>query len=163
MAQFAVSSSAFADGGDIPDLYTCRGRNISPPLSFEAPPAETRAYALIMEDLDTPFGVLTHWVVYNITSDVHALTEAVPPGKLLANNARQGRNSMFRLGYMGPCPPWGRHRYTFRAFALDRTVESDAVLNKKKLLRLIQPHILAEATLLGYYSRNRGQGDHIPR
>jgi len=154
---FELISSAFENEGNIPDLYTCRGKNISPPLSFNNPPAQTKSYALIMEDLDTPIGTITHWLIYNIPSEVNKLPKAVPPGRLLANNLRQGRNGMYRFGYMGPCPPWGKHRYYFRLFALNTFVETDAVFNKKKLLREIETHVLDTAVLMGYRRRQYRQ------
>ena len=118
MVKLHLSSNAFENEGDIPDLYTCRGKNISPPLGFDNAPEGTRSCSLIMVDLDTPVGTVTHWVVYNIPADFRELTEGIPAGRLLAGGLNQGRNGMFRFGYMGPCPPWGRHRYLFRLFAL---------------------------------------------
>jgi Raf kinase inhibitor-like YbhB/YbcL family protein len=153
MKNFELSSSAFENKGNIPDLYTCRGKNISPPLYFRNSPEATESYALIMVDLDTPVGTITHWVVYNIPAGTGELTEGTPPGRFLVNGVNQGRNGMFRFGYMGPCPPWGRHRYLFRVFALDRKLPTDGAINKRKLLRLIETHILAEAALLGYYPK----------
>jgi Raf kinase inhibitor-like YbhB/YbcL family protein len=153
MEKFELSSSVFENEGHIPDLYTCRGKNISPPLSFNNPPDGTESYALIMEDLDTPIGTITHWVLYNIPSDTREVAQDLPTGPVPAKGWKQGRNGMFRFGYMGPCPPWGRHRYLFSLFALDTAMRAEAVLNKRKLLRLIEPHVLARATLLGYYSK----------
>ena len=155
--EFELASGAFENEGDIPDRYTCRGRNISPPLCFANAPEGTESFALIMVDLDTPFGTITHWVVYNIPADSLELDEGVPPGKLTEKGANQGRNGMFRFGYMGPCPPWGRHRYLFRAFALDIRLPRDVSLNKRKLLCLMENHILAEGALLGYYQKNEEQ------
>ena len=155
MHRFELTSGAFENEGDIPDRYTCRGTNISPPLCFASAPEGTKSYALIMVDLDTPVGTITHWVVYNVPADFRELGEGIPPGRLPANGLNQGRNGMFRLGYMGPCPPWGRHRYLFRLFALDRMLPSDSALNRRKLLSMTKTHILAEATLLGYYSKRR--------
>lgn len=155
--EFELTSGAFENEGDIPDRYTCRGRNISPPLCFANAPEGTDSCALVMVDLDTPVGTITHWVVYNIPPDSRELDEGVAPGKLTANGANQGRNGMFRFGYMGPCPPWGRHRYLFRAFALDIRVPSRGILNRRKLLHLTEHHILAEAALLGYYAKKERQ------
>jgi len=155
MEKFELSSRAFENEADIPDLYTCRGKNISPPLAFCNAPEGTESYALIMEDLDTPVGTITHWVVYNIPAEFGGLPEEITPGRLLENGISQGRNWMFRFGYMGPCPPWGRHRYLFRAFALDRKLPTDGAISKRKLLRLIETHILAQAALLGYYPERR--------
>ena len=151
MDKFQLASNAFAHKGTIPDLYTCRGRNISPPCYFRNAPRGTEGYALIMVDLDTPVGTITHWVVYNIPVEVGKLSEGILPGRLVANGVSQGRNGMFRFGYMGPCPPWGRHRYLFRLFALDSMIRTESALNKRKLLRLMESHILAQAALLGYY------------
>lgn len=151
MEKLEITSSAFENERDIPDLYTCRGKNISPPLCFGNAPEGTRSYALIMVDLDTPVGTITHWAVYNIPADFRGLGQAVPPGRLLENGLNQGRNGMFRFGYMGPCPPWGRHRYLFRLFALDGTLPAEGAVNKRKLLRLMESHVMAEAALLGYY------------
>jgi Raf kinase inhibitor-like YbhB/YbcL family protein len=153
MTKLELTSSVFANEGDIPDLYTCRGSNISPPLRFADAPEATRSYALIMVDLDTPVGTITHWVLYNIPADLRELGEGIPPGRLLADGSNQGRNGMFRFGYMGPCPPWGRHRYLFRLFALDRMLPRDGVLNRRKVLRMMETHILEEAALLGYYPK----------
>ena len=151
MDEFQLTSNAFTHEGTIPDLYTCRGRNISPPLSFRNAPRGTESCALIMVDLDTPVGTITHWVVYNIPIEAGELSEGIPPGKLLPKGLHQGRNGMFRFGYMGPCPPWGRHRYLFRLYALDSMIPAQGALNKRKLLPLMESHILAEAVLLGYY------------
>jgi phosphatidylethanolamine-binding protein (PEBP) family uncharacterized protein len=81
MEKLELKSGAFQHGGVIPDLYTCRGRNISPPLCFGG----------------VPKGSVTHWVVYNIPPDFRELAQGVPPGKLLENGVHQGRNGMFRL------------------------------------------------------------------
>jgi Raf kinase inhibitor-like YbhB/YbcL family protein len=153
MKTFELVSSAFPNEGDIPDLYTCRGRNVSPPLSFRNFPEGTESLALVMVDLDTPFGTITHWIVYNIPPEETEIAEAMEPGRILDNGICQGRNGMFRFGYMGPCPPWGRHRYVFRLFALDGNLQSPGTISRRRMLRLIEPRILAEATLLGYYSR----------
>jgi Raf kinase inhibitor-like YbhB/YbcL family protein len=153
MPELELTSEMFENEGNIPDRYTCRGKNISPPLCFANAPEGTGSYALIMLDLDTPVGTITHWVVYNIPAVVSELSEGIPYGRLLANGLNQGRNGMFRFGYMGPCPPWGRHRYLFRLFALDRMLPGDGALNRRKLLSVSRTHILAEASLLGYYPK----------
>jgi Raf kinase inhibitor-like YbhB/YbcL family protein len=157
MESLSLTSSAFLNGGDIPDLYTCRGKNISPPLSFSSAPAGTKSHALVMVDLDTPVGTVTHWVVYNIPVDFGELAQGLPPGRFLKNSLNQGRNGTFRFGYMGPCPPWGRHRYLFRLFALDAMIPTHSALNRRKLLRLMDSHILAETALLGYYPKKGEQ------
>jgi Raf kinase inhibitor-like YbhB/YbcL family protein len=155
MEKLELSSSAFEHEGDIPDLYTCRGKNVSPPLAFRNAPEGTVSFTLIMKDLDTPVGTVTHWIVYNIPAECRELDEGIPPGRLLENGLNQGRNGMFRFGYMGPCPPWGRHRYLIRLFALDAMLPAGATLDRRKILGMMENHILAEAALLGYYPNRR--------
>jgi Raf kinase inhibitor-like YbhB/YbcL family protein len=162
METFELRSSAFENEGDIPDLYTCRGKNISPPLAFGNVPEGTVSYALIMVDLDTPVGTLTHWILYNIPAEFRELGQGIPPGRLLENGLNQGRNGMLRCGYMGPCPPWGRHRYLFRLFSLDTMLSIDGPPNKGKILRMMETHILAEAALVGYYPK-KGRRDRRMR
>ena len=150
---FQLLSNAFKHEGLIPDLYTCKGKNISPPLNWINPPGKTMSYAMIMVDLDTPLGTLTHWVIYNIPSDKLLLDENIPHGSNLLNGIIQGRNSMRRNQYMGPCPPWGKHRYFFTLYALDTKLEEDPKINKGKLMRLMKNHILSKAELMGNYSK----------
>ena len=155
MGKLELSSSAFEHEGDIPDLYTCRGKNVSPPLAFRNAPEGTVSFTLIMKDLDTPVGTVTHWIVYNIPAECRELDEGIPPGRRLENGLNQGRNGMYRFGYMGPCPPWGRHRYLIRLFALDAMLPAGATLDRRKILGMMENHILAEAALLGYYPNRR--------
>lgn len=148
-----LSSSAFQNNGRIPQLYTCQGTEISPPLQWKHAPKTTKSFALLMDDLDTPLGVLTHWVLYNIPSDKDHLPEALPHDVDLADASAQGRNSMRRTGYMGPCPPWGVHRYVFSLYALDTVLQSTPKMNKKKLLQAMQGHVLEQTQLTGLYSK----------
>jgi Raf kinase inhibitor-like YbhB/YbcL family protein len=146
-------STAFTHQGDIPDLYSCRGKNISPPLSWKNPPKETACYALIAEDPDAPIGTVTHWVIYNIPPEKHELPEGVPERESFSDGTVQGKNMRRRNGYMGPCPPWGRHRYYFRIYALDATITPDSKMSRKRLMAVIEPHVLDQAQLMGYYSK----------
>ncbi len=148
-----LESPAFENEGDIPDLYTCKGKEISPPLKWIDPPENTKTFALIMEDLDTPLGVITHWILYNIPGDTREIPEDIPHKDLLHDGIIQGRNGMRKNKYMGPCPPWGRHRYVITLYALDIELESNPKLNKKKLLRLISKNTLDQAKIMGYYSK----------
>jgi Raf kinase inhibitor-like YbhB/YbcL family protein len=150
---FALTSRAFRHEGDIPDHYTCVGENVSPPLNWSDPPDGTRSFALIAEDLDTPVGTITHWVLYNIPPESRHLPEALPHRKSFPDGTVQGRNGMRRSAYMGPCPPWGKHRYLFRIFALDIMLKVDARMTKKKLLKAMANHILGESALMGHYSK----------
>lgn len=148
-----LSSSAFGPGQPIPRTYTCDGEDVSPPLSWTDPPASTRSFALIADDPDAPGRVWVHWVLYNIAADIRSLPEGVRPGERLSGGGQQGRNSSRRSGYTGPCPPSGTHRYFFKLYALDTTLDVAAGAGKQELLRAMEGHILAEAELMGTYSR----------
>lgn len=148
-----LKSSAFGYGQPIPVRYTCDGKDISPPLEWTDPPTGTQSFALIMDDPDAPIGVWDHWVLFNLPAEIRSLPEAVPPDADLAQGGRHGRNSWKRLGYGGPCPPGGTHRYFFRLYALDTALNLPAGATKKDVLRAMEGHILAQAELMGTYRR----------
>jgi Raf kinase inhibitor-like YbhB/YbcL family protein len=141
-----LSSSAFTDGQSIPARHTCDGENVSPPLALEDIPDGAAVLALIMDDPDAPVGTWDHWVAFDIP-----LAAAVPEG--VGSLGIPGRNSWRRTGYGGPCPPSGTHRYFFRAYALDRPLGLGQGAGKKQVLAARKGHVLAEATLMGRYSR----------
>ena len=114
-----VASPAFAEGEPIPSKYTCDGADISPPLEWSNLPGATQGLALICEDPDAPIGTWVHWVLYGMPPSVTQLPEHVPPSEVLENGAKHGISNFKRLGYGGPCPPHGTHRYFFRLYALD--------------------------------------------
>ena len=150
---FELTSFAFAAGESIPPKYTCDGQDISPPLEWSAPPAGIQSFALICDDPDAPVGTWIHWVLFNLPAEARALPEAVPADADLADGGRHGENSWRRLGYGGPCPPGGTHRYFFKLYALDTVLDLDAGAGKKQVLRAMEGHILAQAELMGTYSR----------
>lgn len=151
---FSINSTAFSEGERIPDRYTCEGEDISPPLSWSNLPEGVHSLALISDDPDAPVGTWDHWVIYNIPADSNGLTEAVPPNESLADDAKQGLNSWGRTGYGGPCPPPGSpHRYFFKLYALDTILALPADEDKSSVENAMRGHILAEAQLMGTYSR----------
>jgi Raf kinase inhibitor-like YbhB/YbcL family protein len=153
-----LHSAAFAEGADIPRRYTGDGEDLSPPLSWEGLPAATRELAMIVDDPDAPTGEpWVHWVIYNLPPTQEGLVEGVPPIPRPKSplGSTQGRNSWNSLGYRGPAPPKGHgvHRYYFRLYALDRTLELPEGLDKAGLLKAMRGHVLAEAELMGTYQR----------
>lgn len=148
-----ISSTAFQNGGTIPRPYTCDGNDASPPLAWTGVPAEAKSLALIVDDPDAPVGTWIHWVVFNIPADVVSMPEQVPQGPTLANGAQQGVNSWNRSGYGGPCPPRGQHRYFFKLYALDVSLNPRGSMSKAQLLGAMRGHVLAEAQIIGTYSR----------
>jgi Raf kinase inhibitor-like YbhB/YbcL family protein len=150
---FELTSTAFAEGEPIPLKYTCDGEDISPPLQWRDPPEGTRSFALIADDPDAPVGTWDHWLLYSLPAGTRGLPEAIPPDAELSDGSQHGKNSWRRLGYGGPCPPRGTHRYFFKLYAVDTALDLKAGANKKKLLRAMEGHILAQTELMGVYSR----------
>jgi len=152
--KFSLTSPAFGDHERIPDKYTCEGADISPPLHWEGYPEETVSFVLIVEDPDAPAGTFTHWVMYNIPADVNELEEDVPKVEKLPSGALQGVNDFNQVGYGGPCPPPGKpHRYVFKMYALDTVLDLVPGVGREEVLKAMSGHVLAEATLIGIYSR----------
>jgi len=150
---FTLTSTAFAHKDMIPALYTCTGENISPPLSWIDAPEGTKSFVLLMEDLDVPLGKLTHWILYNISPEIYELPENIPHNARPINGIFQGKNSMRKQGYMGPCPPFGKHRYLFTLSALDCMIDYDENMNKRRLMKVIEGHVLDTSKLMGFYKK----------
>ena len=149
---FQLFSSAFTEGGWIPELYSCQGADISPALEWTNPPAETRSFALIVDDPDAPGGPWNHWLLYDIPASVRNLTQA---GKL-KGVAVSGKNDFGKPGYGGPCPPKGHgpHRYYFKLFALSvESVGLPEAATRSQLDRAIHGKALAEASYMGRFER----------
>ena len=153
--QLTITSEAFANGQSIPTKYSCVGRNISPPLAWNEPPAGTQSFALIMDDPDAPVGTWVHWVLYNIPLAKRDLQEDLPiTGKNIDPNAIYvGKNSSGNIGYDGPCPPSGTHRYIFKLYALDTTINLLPGVSKEQVLKEMDGHILAQGELVGTFSK----------
>jgi Raf kinase inhibitor-like YbhB/YbcL family protein len=123
-------------------------------LKGNEPPANTESFALIMDDPDAPPGTRVHWVLCNVPADARELPERVPRQEQLASGARQGQNDFGKVGYSGPCPPPGKpHRYFFKLYALDLKPNPKSGATKADLERAMQPHIFAQAELIGRYGR----------
>ena len=153
---FSLVSEAFGNDETIPALYTCDGDNVSPPLAWDGAPAETNAFALVMDDPDAPGGTFTHWVLYGLGSTALSLPEGVETVPMPASGlaGSQGSNDAGGIGYTGPCPPPnGPHRYRFTLYALDGLVDVGPGATKDELLAAMAGHVLAEARLVGVYGR----------
>jgi hypothetical protein len=146
-------SSAFNEGEMIPGKYTCDGADVSPPLKWGALPSGTKSLALICDDPDAPVGTWVHWVYYDIPAGSESLPEKVAPEKHPAGGGTQGLNDFRKIGYGGPCPPGGTHRYYFKLYALDTTLNLSPGATKKQLLKAMENHIIGKAQLMGKYKR----------
>jgi Raf kinase inhibitor-like YbhB/YbcL family protein len=149
-----ISSPAFSAGEAIPRKFTCDGPDVSPRLKWNEPPANTKSFALIMDDPDAPAGTWVHWVLYDLPADTGELPEGVGKQEQLSSGARQGRNDFGKIGYGGPCPPAGKaHRYFFKLYALDTKLNLKSGATKADLERAMKGRILAQAELIGRYGR----------
>lgn len=151
----AVSSPAFQEAADIPSRHTCDGSNISPALRWSQTPAGTRSFAILMQDSDAPGGTFTHWILFDLPPTIDMIPENFPPISRLANGERHGTNDAGKLGYFGPCPPSGRHRYFFHVYALDTTLSLDSSAGSKAFDLAIKGRVLAEGSLMGRYQRKK--------
>lgn len=143
-----LTSPQFQHNTNIPAKYTCDGEDINPPLKISEVPEEAKSLVLIVDDPDAPMGTWVHWIVFNIPPTTLEIAENSVP-----DNATEGITSFKNIGYGGPCPPSGTHRYFFKLYALDTTLDLTPAADKKKLEHAMQGHILAQAELIGLYQR----------
>ena len=148
-----IRSIAFNDGERIPKKYTCDGEDISPPLIWEDIPEGTVTLALISDDPDAPSKTWTHWLIFNIPPELNGLPEGVEKVGELENGIIQGFNDFGRIGYGGPCPPFGVHRYFFKLYALDTSLDLEPETSKEELLEAMEGHIVEKTQMIGLYSR----------
>ncbi len=144
-----LSSAAFEANMAIPAKYSCKGDDVSPPLAWKNAPTETRSFALIFDDPDAPAGTWVHLVVFNIPAEMDTFPEdiSLPP------DISVGKNSWGNTRYGGPCPPSGIHRYFFKLYALDTDLSLKDGASKTDLLAAMEHHILAQAELMGTFSK----------
>jgi len=147
-AKMKISSSAFQEGGTIPEKFSKNGQNVSPELRVEGAPAEAKSLALIVDDPDAPVGLFTHWLVWNIDPKTIEIAENSPP-----NGAVQGTNDYPNLGYGGPQPPSGTHRYYFKIFALDRMLDLKSGAKRREVDAAMRGHVIGLGELMGRYSK----------
>jgi Raf kinase inhibitor-like YbhB/YbcL family protein len=152
-----ISSPAFSSSGPIPREHGCEGADRSPPLAWEGVPEGARSLALIVDDPDAPDPqapkrTWVHWVVVDLPADVGGLREDASRDGL-PDGAREGRNDWGEVGWRGPCPPVGRHRYFFKLYALDRVLPALVEPTKAELERAMAGHVLAQAELVGTYEK----------
>ncbi len=141
-----IESPVFKNNKLIPSKYTCDGENVNPPLLIGDVPVNAKSLVLIVDDPDASRGVFVHWTVWNIDPGIKEIKENSCP-----QNAVEGRTDFGRPGYGGPCPPSGTHRYFFKLFALNTTLDIDTSTEASDLEREIEDNILAKTQLVGLY------------
>ena len=153
--RFSLTSTAFEDGDPIPILHSCFANNWSPELEWENAPEDTESFALIMDDIDFPArDGFSHWVVFNIQSNIRSLDENILKRGRLEDGTRQGLHGSGGFGYLGPCPPAAQpvHRYEFTLYAIDIDLRHLELRSERRdVLNAIEDHILDEAELVGTY------------
>ena len=148
MGELKLTSPAFKNNGKIPSKYTCDGDNVNPPLNIEGIPEKAKSLVLIVDDPDAPAGTWDHWLVWNIPITATIEENSVPEG------AKQGLNDFKRHEYGGPCPPSGTHKYVFKLYALDTTLNMHNDSVKQDVENAMNNgHIIAQTKLIGLYSR----------
>lgn len=157
--RMTLSSAAFAADGMIPAKNTCDGKNLSPALSWDAPPSGTKSLAVLASDPDA--AGKAHWVLYDLPPDLRQLPEGVPANPLLSEGGTHGKSDFGKFGYGGPCLSGGlsgedaskSHRYVFRLYALDKFLDLPPGASQDEVIKAMEGHTLAQAELIGRYRR----------
>jgi len=152
-SELKLTSSAFKEGEAIPRGYTCNGANVSPPLEWTGMPKTAKTIAIIADDPDAPAGTWVHWVVYNLPAEGLGLIENTPQTETLNGGGLQGKNDFGKIGYGGPCPPSGTHRYFFKFYVLDSELPLKSGATKAEVEKAMEGHIAGQAQLMGTYHR----------
>lgn len=138
----------FEHNGQIPSKYTCDGDDLAPVLEFADVPKNAKELVMIMDDPDAPMGTWVHWILYNISPDTKIIDD-----NNLPQGVKSGFTSFRRLGWGGPCPPNGVHRYFFKLYALDKKIEMEEGLTKEQVLEKIDGSVIDYCELIGLYKR----------
>jgi Raf kinase inhibitor-like YbhB/YbcL family protein len=150
-SSITVTSRSFASGGTIPVDYSCDGKDVSPQLTWSAPPQGTKALVIVVDDPDAPSGTFTHWLVIDLGADALTLAEGVDPSTL---GAKVGANDFHNVRYNGPCPPKGeQHRYQFTVFASDAPLPLNEGATRADVDAALSGHVLGSGTLTALFAR----------
>lgn len=141
-------TTVFAYNESIPSKYTCDGEDAAPELNISEVPSNAKSLVLIVDDPDAPMGTWVHWLVYNIP-----VSTAKIDAKNLPKEAKQGMTDFGRVGWGGPCPPSGTHRYFFKLYAIDKVLDLPDGATKTQLEQAIRDHIVEKTELIGLYKR----------
>lgn len=145
-----ITSPVFKNNETLPVKYTCEGDNINPPLKISGTPENAKSLILIVDDPDAPAGLWTHWTAWNIDPKTTEISENSVP-----INSVEGITSFGNIGYGAPCPPKnsGTHRYFFKIYAIDHTLDLPTSITAEELYKTIEPSIVDKAEIIGLYSR----------
>ena len=144
-----ITSDAFANGEEIPAEYTCDGKNVSPPLSISGAPGAAKSLVLIMDDVDAPAGVFTHWVIFDVFPGVSKIAAGSGP------EGTMGKNTFGKDDYGGPCPHSGTHRYYLRVYALDTLLKLPWGADRASVEAAMKGQVLDSGELMGTYTKRQ--------
>jgi Raf kinase inhibitor-like YbhB/YbcL family protein len=151
-------SSAIQEGEPIPPRFTCEGANISPEFYWVDAPKETKSFVLILHDPDAPRdNGFTHWLLYDIPPNVTHIPEDLPRQAPVADSGLQGKNDSGKLGYTGPCPPSGRHRYFARLYALRKQLDLPPGATAMEVKMALEGKVIEQTELMGTFAKSNGQ------
>ncbi len=146
--KLVLASPAFSNEGQIPKIYTCLGNDINPPFTISGIPEGSKSLVLIMEDPDAPYKTWVHWLVYNIDPRQTTINENTLPWNSIVGKSDFGIDQ-----YRGPCPPIGKHKYTFTLYALDIKLTLEKGASKKELTKAMAEHILDQAIITASFEK----------
>lgn len=150
--EFVIKSSAFEHGQGIPQVYTCKGKDVSLPLHWQGVPEKAKSLVLVISDPDSPAGECYHWLLYNISPQQ---TRFTANATALPDGVHALKNSWGNKQYQGPCPTQGTHQYNIRLYALDKKLDLSPYATPQQLLKAIQNHVVGVARLMGTYGDNQ--------
>jgi Raf kinase inhibitor-like YbhB/YbcL family protein len=150
-----ITSSAFKNNAPIPSQFTCDGQDVSPPIAWQNIPPACKSLCLICDDPDAPGKTWVHWVCYDIPTAVTGIAQGCPKADTISGGGKQGKTDFGSIGYGGPCPPSGSHRYFFKLYALDVMLNLPAGKTSQQIEQAMAGHIIAQAKLIGIYARKR--------
>jgi Raf kinase inhibitor-like YbhB/YbcL family protein len=159
-----MTSTAWEDGGVIPNKYTGAGgpMSVNPELKWSQVPTGTQSFVLLLHDPEPVLNKgskmdITHWLIWNIPGTATGLPEGVPAGEL-PDGSRQV--SLRANAYMGPgAPPGPYHHYTFELYALDTKLEvpqgtpQQAAATRMAVVDAMDGHVLGKAVLVARFHR----------
>ncbi len=150
-----ITSKSFPDKGMIPEKFTQEGEDLSPEIEISGVPVGTKSLVLICMDPDAPDPeapqrTFIHWVIYNLPASALVLEEGADVPSLFPSSA-YGLNDRDKLGYIGPKPPIGTHRYYFKAYAIDIRLTFATPPTAKDVLSAIDGRVIAMAEYMGKY------------
>ena len=147
----------FENGGNIPEKFTCDDINQRPEIHIEEVSPNALSLVLHCEDKDSPGSPWSHWLMWNIDPKTEIILPTINP-----QGSIEGLTSFGGVGYGGPCPGNGEHRYYFRIYALDIKLNFTPESAWPEIDKAMLGHTLEYEEYMGKYERNAVYGEPSP-